>query len=156
MVRWVVDDPNRKLSHIGEFEHAQQKLTAVPTTFRPIVHIDNNTLDIGKLLLSFIPPKEKPINQKVAGFVAAGIEQECPTGRRFQDAARYQFLLGAHIVIQCFDWFEASRLSASRIFADMDGRFRIHTDPQGMWVRIRQGVHLPDVFEDRVGFGGFF
>lgn len=128
----------------------------MPTAFRPVVHIDDNTFDIGEIPLSLIPPKEKPITQKVAGFVAAGVKEECSAGYRFQDAARYQFLLGAHIVVQRLDWLETTRLPTSRVLPDMDGSFRIHTDPQSLRVCIRQSVHLPDIIEDRVGFRSFF
>jgi hypothetical protein len=59
-------------------------------------------------------------------------------------------------VVLRLDRLETTGLSPSRVFADMHGRFCIHTDSQSFRVRICQSVYLPDVVEDRVGVRRFF
>ena len=56
--------------YIRKVHHPFQKLTSTPTTFRTVVYIDDYALQTRKFLLSFVPPKQKPINHKIACFIA--------------------------------------------------------------------------------------
>jgi hypothetical protein len=68
----IVDEANLKTGHIDEFHHPLNELTAAPTAFRTIVHVDEKPFDLEKILFSLLPPKHKPIHHEVTGFVAAG------------------------------------------------------------------------------------
>ena len=124
--------------------------------FRPVVQINDQLFQAAKFLPSFLPPQNNAVNYKVAGFVVGAEKQERPAGNRLQDAARHQFFLGTHIMIQCFDRHNPSRTSTSGVFADMYGRFGVYAYSHGFSIRICQRVYLPDIFKDGVGFCGFF
>lgn len=124
--------------------------------FRPIVQIDDQLFQTGKVLPSFLPPPHNAVNYKVAGFVVGAEKQERPAGNRLQDAARNQLHLGIQIMIQCLDSHGPTRTPTPGVFTDMDGRLGVYADSQGFRIRIGQRVYPLDIFKDGVGFGGFF
>ena len=91
-------------------------------------------------------------DHEVAGFVAGPEKQECSAGNWLQDAARNQFFLGAHIMIQCLDSLYTTRTPASGVFTNIDSCLCVYADSHGFRISIRHCIHLPDVFKDCVGF----
>lgn len=109
----VVDDADRNAGKVSKFDHAQQELTSTSATFRTVIHVDHQTFDIGKKVLSRTPPKEQPINKKVAGLVAASEKEGSLASQRFQDAAGDELVLRSHVMVPSLDRCEAARTSLS-------------------------------------------
>ena len=75
---------------------------------------------------------------------------------QLQHAKRYQQSVGRHVVIEGFQGFTATCLTAPGEVADFDFRLGIEGDSQGVWFAGGSNAGILDVLEDRVGFGDFF
>lgn len=146
----VVDKTDLKTGSVGKFDHALKETGSAPTAFWTIVHVDDKALDMSEAFLATIPPKIDAICQKVAGLIAACEEHECFAGLWFQYSSGNQFLLGSHLMVKSLDWLQASGLALSRVVANMDSGFCVHTDTNRVRVQIGLGIYRMDVFEDRV------
>ena len=59
-------------------------------------------------------------------------------------------------MIQGFDRLDSTRTPASGVIADVNRRLGVYADSQGVYIGIGQCVQVSDVFEDGIGFLGFF
>ena len=59
-------------------------------------------------------------------------------------------------MVQSLDCLESTRTPTSGILANVNRRLGVYADSQGVYIGIGQCVHVPDVFEDGIGFVGFF
>ena len=75
----------------------------MPVAFRSVIQIDDQLFNAGQSLFPLLPPKKNTVSHEVAGLVMGAKKQERFSGDRLQNAARHQFFLGAHIMIQGVD-----------------------------------------------------
>jgi hypothetical protein len=137
----VISKAYFKATLIREFYHSLQELSSATTAFRAIVHVDDKSSHSTEILFAGIPPERDTIGDKITGFVAFGEKQKCFTAGGFQDASRHKLLFGHHFVIERLDRPCAARLAATRIIADMNGRFCIKAYPNSVWLRIRVCIY---------------
>lgn len=128
----------------------------MPAAIGAVVQIDDEVLCQRKGGLPFFPPRSKPVGQKVAGVSSTREEQERRPAFHFEDSTGYQFLLGSHVVVQCFHLSAAARLPSTGILPDMDDGLGVHTDSNRVRRRVGEGIYFPNISEDCIGFRRFF
>ena len=150
VVGWVVRKANLKTARVRKLDHPLEKTGSAAATFRPIVHVDDKTVDISKAFPAAIPPKIDAVHQEIAGLVAVRQEQEGFAGLCFHYSPGHQLFLGHHLVVKGLYWFQSTGFALSRVVADMDGGFRVHADANRFGVRISFGIYRMDIFENLV------
>lgn len=145
---------NRFGSGIRKGHHPIEKLSPDPAILGTVVDFDLDALD-GLLLLGreSVPPLLEAIHHKVTGFTGTAKGQvQLPTILVEDTEGRVGFF-AAHVMVTRLGL--ASGLAASRILANVDGRFSIHTQAFDL-VRLTPGVFGVEGLKDGVGFWDFF
>ena len=154
VIRGRVEQTNGFPNRIGKLHHPLQKLSAYPTTFRPIIDFELDVL--GRLLLAkgeAVPPLLHRINNKITGFIRTAKTQVQCSSVFIHNAAGNVFLLAAHIMVTRL--VVSSSFAASTILTQIDSSFAIQAQSPGCAI-IRLFVVMVDVVKNLVCFWQFF
>lgn len=101
----IVDQANRQLVTIREFDHPLDELRAIAGHFRPVVQIDDQLPDMRANLLSILPPKIQAIDNEIRRFTCRAKRNGQQRGCHFQDTEGNQLCLDFRVVIVSLRFF---------------------------------------------------